>query len=100
MSKEKITVFFPTQTEAASSDAYCLYLQTVFRETCNWFAHSAKWKSDCKNIYETINDGGRALKFLWLVIDCLDGNLDQEEELKLHFSLVSNADLLFSQATE
>ena len=74
-------------------------LDYMIRETYNWFAHSAKRQSDYSSVYKTINDGGCPLKFIspsstrWLVIsDCIERILEQEDALKLHFSLVSSAE--------
>ncbi|KAL0153997.1 hypothetical protein M9458_050699, partial [Cirrhinus mrigala] len=69
-------------------------MEYMIRETYNWFAHSAKRQGDYKAVYETLNDGGCPLKFIspsstrWLVIsDCIERILDQEDALKIHFSL-------------
>lgn len=74
-------------------------LEYMIRETYNWFAHSAKRQSDYNSIYRAINDGGCPLKLIspsstrWLVIaDCIERILDQEDALKLHFSLASGAE--------
>ena len=71
-------------------------LEYMIRETYNWFAHSAKRQSEYNSVYQAINDGGCQLKLIspsstrWLVIaDCIERILDQEDALKLHFSLAS-----------
>ena len=78
-------------------------LDFMIRETYNWFAHSVKRQSDYNSVYKAINDGGCPLKLIspsstrWLVISgCIERILEQEDALKLHFSLVSSAEHWYS----
>ena len=72
-------------------------VEYLVSQTYVWFSHSTIRQIRYKEVYKTINVGEEPLKILkvsdtrWLSIaQCVERILDQYEELKLHFQLMSN----------
>lgn len=69
-------------------------LEFYFKETFNWFSHSATRHSKYKKLYSSMNDGSGLLKLIqfkeicWMPIHAaIERILKQWHELKEHFNL-------------